>query len=389
MHQPTAHESGTLIGPTWGSGQTGRRQTRWHAPGLDVLRFALFLCVWLLHSVGRLPAVESLGRAFVGASRFGGFGVVGFFTLSSYLITRLLLIERSTTGRIRQGAYWWRRILRIWPLYFVLLAIAWVGDAVGVRGALPTSAVPYYLTFTFNWAVPLLPGPVSFLSHTWSIGVEEQAYLLLPLLALLGATGRWRVLVTLAALGPIARLVTIEAGARYPMVWNATTSHLDAIVIGAVLATVHHRHGRAWRYLDRALGGRRGPVVLTLGLIALMTLAGLQYPAIYAGRLSVVSYSLVSLLAAAAIVVAQRARCANPPARVLGWLGRRTYGLYMYHWPVLLSLEALDASLGWRFGPAQLVCSLVLTVVLAVLSYQLFEKRFLSLRRRFQAVVTD
>jgi peptidoglycan/LPS O-acetylase OafA/YrhL len=240
------------------SAQTSGTQPRWHAPGLDVLRFTLFLAVWVAHNIGRLPSTEPLGVILVRGSRFGVFGVVGFFTLSSYLITRLLLIERANTGRIRQGAYWWRRILRIWPLYFLLLVVVLIGDAVGIRGASPGGAMPYYLTFTLNWGASALHDPLNFLSHTWSIGVEEQAYLLLPLLAVLGATGRWRILVLLAALGPLARLLTIQAGAGYPLIWNATTSHLDAIVIGAMLATLQHQHGRAWRTLNDLLTGWRG-----------------------------------------------------------------------------------------------------------------------------------
>jgi peptidoglycan/LPS O-acetylase OafA/YrhL len=388
MYASTAHPPGQLAGSASESASAGNEKPRWHAPGLDVLRFLCFLAVWELHNLGHLPQTERLVKIVVDAFAFGGFGVVGFFTLSSYLITRLLLMERASTGRIRLGAYWWRRILRIWPLYYLLLAGTAIASAIGIPGAVVGGSTPYYLTFTLNWAASLMHLPPNSLGHTWSIGVEEQAYLILPLLAVLGATGRWRVLVFLAALGPLARLIAIQLHLPGSLLWNATTSHLDVIVIGAMLAVVQQHHGRVWGALERLLAGRRGLMVLTTGLVLLMLCTLLRVD-LYFTRLSTVSYLLVSLLTTAAIVVALGARCVGRPSRMLAWLGRRTYGLYMFHWPVLLSLEAVDMHLGRTFGPAELILSLTLTVALAVVSYELFEKRFLALRRRFQWVVSD
>src|SRR5687768_7831381 len=165
------------------------KHTFYH-PELDVLRFVAFLAVFMHHALprdARLYVNSGLSQAatqwLLTAKEAGAFGVDLFFALSSYLITELLLREHEQRGTFSVAAFYVRRALRIWPLYFTFLALT----VLVVPTLIPTDRFgPIYITsfalFVGNWVCAAKGLPFSVASPLWSISVEEQFYIGWPLL---------------------------------------------------------------------------------------------------------------------------------------------------------------------------------------------------------------
>jgi len=223
---------------------------RFYKPELDCLRFLAFLGVFVRHS---FPGEASyyaahgfpvlLANLAASTVRAGGFGVDLFFVLSAYLITELLLREFDVYGTLHAGAFLVRRALRIWPLFFLFLAIAWICDryALATQG-MTIGYIAAFLLFLGNWSCVLWGFPSSVAALLWSVSIEEQFYLAWPFA--LSRLGRNRVLpaaLTLIFVAVIARPLTVATGAAYPAVWCSTLCRLDTIAAGILLALFMRR----------------------------------------------------------------------------------------------------------------------------------------------------
>src|ERR1700677_1497524 len=161
---------------------------RFYQPELDGLRFYAFLGVFICHT---LPFDGAVYRRFHlpipwlwGAiAKSGAAGVDLFFALSAFLITSILLREREETGAISLRRFYLRRILRIWPLYFLLIALGVVLAHTMVKQSLPWYYVAGYLLFVGNWVHAVFGGPNSICFPLWTVSIEEQFYLVWPLAA--------------------------------------------------------------------------------------------------------------------------------------------------------------------------------------------------------------
>ncbi len=160
-----------------------RASGRYYRPELDVLRFFAFLSVYLFHVLPRVEAANHTGwlrsAAWLAANfrLAGSFGVCLFFVLSSFLITELLLRERRQTGTVHVKAFYVRRILRIWPLYFFFL---FFGALLGHFVADWHMEAPRLLAFLLllgNWYVAVFGQTLNPIAPLWSISIEEQFYL--------------------------------------------------------------------------------------------------------------------------------------------------------------------------------------------------------------------
>lgn len=364
----------------------------WFAARLDILRLVAFALVFLGHNLVNATFTPEVIRD--NAAQLEVLGVLLFFVLSAYLIGRLLFMERLRTGRVRIRLYWARRILRIWPLYFAIVGLALVLGAVG-DGRTDTFAIrwehlPWWLVFLGNWAAPLLDFPSTYVGMFWTVCVEEQVYFLFPLLALLRRRALIAVLATMVVVGPAARALTVAADVPYPGVWNFTSSHLDAFAIGLAMAwaDTSPRPAAAWlrlRALLRSGAGTACLVALTAGYVAVGAVVGIDY---VTGWPTVGSYLAASIVAAGWIASASDDLPAlSGAAGGAGWLGRRGYGLYAWHWPVLLIvLVTPSLTSSGRITPGGFVVSLAATLALAVVSYAWLERPFLRRRRRYQVV---
>jgi peptidoglycan/LPS O-acetylase OafA/YrhL len=298
----------------------------------------------------------------------GNLGVRIFFVLSGFLITGLLLREQREHGRISLGHFYFRRALRIFPAYYVFLAFLLLVD--GWLVTLKPGDMLYAATFTDNYNA-CCHGP--FVAHTWSLGVEEQFYLLWPAILLLaGATGGFRLAALFVLAAPVIRL-----GFWYLMPeerWGIGTRFEtvgDALAVGCLLAGLRDRLFATPVY--RRLLESPGMLMVPLGVLALATL---DRPRIEAA----VGVTLMNLGIAAMIDWCVR-NPAGAVGRMLNWrpmvaVGVVSYSLYLWQSPFLNRFAGTAIS--------EFPLNIVLLGLAALASYLLVERPALALRQRLE-----
>jgi peptidoglycan/LPS O-acetylase OafA/YrhL len=352
---------------------------RFYRPELDALRFFAFFCVFLAHG---LPSHEPYSLLALS----GGFGLCLFFLLSAYLITELLLRERSRTGTVHLRAFYARRILRIWPLYFAMLAFGYFFGIVRPDAAWGTGRLLAYLFLLGNFYTARHGQIMNPAGALWSISVEEQFYLLWPSVAKKGIRSLLLVSSLVIPVSYFWMYVLYRAGTSLEQgIWTNSLVQFQFFGIGGLLA----------------LAFRSGSPNLNSALRILMLLAGVSLWLVAGGPLQLFgtrdAVSLWQLMMAYGSVALG---CALLLTGILGapstwfpkplvYLGKISYGLYAYH---LLGLR-LSESLVFRWHSAQpgsgtpvaarLPMALAITIIFAALSYRFFESPFLRLKERF------
>lgn len=338
--------------------------------GLDGLRVLAVLTVLLYHQK-LVP--------------FGWAGVQFFFVLSGYLITRLLWTARDQPLRGYLTGFYGRRALRIFPLYYGALALLCVAAVATGKGEKFMTSLPYLATYTFNlWrAVPEVRG-TELTGHFWSLCVEEQFYLLWPFLIFFCRERLMRpVLMALAFAGPLVRLIEVLwakswAGSHYLdwIVYLLTPTYFDAFAMGAFVALF-------------PLGGRFklwcATFIATIVVFgtALSSANGVRDEAgMGPGYILLWGYSLINLCAALTVDCLAFRKLAPIffDSAPMQYLGKISYGLYVFHLPVQIALERAipQAPLYVR-----LVAQIALTIAIAGLSYKFWEKPFLAMKDRW------
>ena len=357
---------------------------RFYLPSLDGLRFFAFLAVFRAHAAPRpmrasfpwlgpfAPVVDSVFRA-------GLYGVDLFFVLSAFLITGLLMREAEAQGRIGIGAFYVRRALRIWPLYYAAIAFF---VFVVPRIIVDDFPLPHVVGFSLlvgNWANLIYGTPKSVASPLWSISVEEQFYLAWPLLiAAFGVRRIPHIAVGALALTFAARAIIMLDGGRHDL-WHNTFTRLDSIALGALIAVLTRRG-------VPSLSGRARVSLVGAGVLVWIVAAHLFFR-----TMPQLSFPLVSLASAAMLVAAF-----DPPTGRASWLaqpwlvylGRISYGLYVFHQFGIQLVVQRAPSLPNRTATmiVQLALAFGITVGLAALSYHFLERPFLKLKARVTMV---
>jgi len=370
-----------------------------YRPALDGLRAVAIIAVLVFHAgiattVPSHPnAVDHLAGIIVFHGRQGDLGVVIFFVLSGFLITRLLVQEQQRIGSISLRSFYWRRVLRLFPAVMFLVAVC--GGYVLARPAAPESQgfVKDSLGTLFyfaNWRAMLHPSFLShLLSHTWSLSIEEQFYLLWPPVLLL--LFRLRIKMTSVALGliatasasAVARALLWASGASVSRVYYGLDTRGDALLLGCALGILV-----VARVSPTSPGGARLIAATGLGGAAILGLL-LFNSGRYARVVAHGAFYWVFPLAAAAsagVIFAVVLRPDGMLARCLGvapavWVGRLSYSLYLWHFPVFIFLTPDRTHL----SPA-LLLSLRLAAAFgaAAFSFYLVERPFLALKRRLE-----
>jgi peptidoglycan/LPS O-acetylase OafA/YrhL len=314
---------------------------------------------------------------------FGWAAVDLFFVLSGYLITSIILRQAGTPGFLQ--SFYIRRGLRTWPIYYLLIAILIISSPVLPRrsdwGQLPIS-LTYAQGLARLWGGSSKPFSV-YLDHTWSLAIEEQFYLIWPALVLTVGRGRVAILALVCAGGSIL--------ARGQGVWWDSMTRADGLALGGLLAAVRFRDQAPERLIGRpglVLGTIRLGGGVALGMLAALGASLGLRPEGALSRHPALTLLLFNLVWLALIDVvlsnAGRRLFALLRLRPLRQLGVISYGLYLYHYPVLMLSLDLARDLGYRGKASYIrILGILLTIPLAALSWRFIERPLLGLKRSF------
>jgi peptidoglycan/LPS O-acetylase OafA/YrhL len=343
-----------------------------YRPALDGVRAVAVLAVIAFHVSAHEP-------------RGGFLGVDVFFVLSGYLITTLLLREFGKTGTIRLGIFWARRARRLLPALLALLVVCAVvvyrsapAASLEARRSDMLSTLLYYANWHFiersaSYFAGFTGGTTSPLLHTWSLAIEEQFYLVWPLLVFgVLSLRRWRssalaILVLVLGIASAVRMALLYDSVDPTRSYDGTDTRAQALLVGAALALLlYTRPVLVTGSRARAAARWTGPVVAALVLAALLGVDDRSWLYYHGGA---AAFGTV----VAAALWAVEASPSTFPATALSWspvrwVGRISYGLYLWHWPMIVWLAP-----GWHgWLPVQLV-EVAATFAAATASYYLLE----------------
>jgi peptidoglycan/LPS O-acetylase OafA/YrhL len=300
-----------------------------------------------------------------------------FFGLSGFLITSIVLKHGDSPGFLRQ--FYLRRGLRIWPIYYLTLL-----GFILFRHHLPTrcdwSGLWYYLTYLQD--IPLYwsaeaPRFHGFLKHTWTLAIEEQFYLLWPVVVLVCGGRRIPVL----ALGCAGFSVMARVSG-----WPASLllTRMDGLVLGGLLAAILHG---GW--LDRFRAGWLFGVLAVLGVSGVIAIAAalhLSCPDLSVSGPGLLAINIVGMgLIGLAVTSSGSAWLAPLRWGPLTYLGKISYGLYLYHYVILeFSAGQLRMWAPWGMPPGRQLVTVLLCFLAASLSWVLIEQPILGLKKRFE-----
>jgi peptidoglycan/LPS O-acetylase OafA/YrhL len=347
---------------------------------IDSLRaFAVLLVLWT-HTVGTTLRI--------GEHRIGGYhGVLLFFVISGFLITDILLGARSAVescGMTRGGvlrAFYARRFLRICPVYYAVLVVAWVVGYPDVR-----ASFGWHIAYLSNWHFAWHGEFGRSTAHLWSLAVEEQFYLVWPWFALL-APGRVlpRVIGAMILAGPVSRLLLDSADVNRLATWTTTPTVTDALGLGCLLAYA------GWK------ASARDRMALS-SLIAGLLLGGLSQVLYFLGIAPSMRFA-INPLAWAFVFVWLVHQAAVGVRGVIGkflrarpfvFLGTISYGVYLMHLFIVSAVIVCESRLGLPSGTFKGVLLFTVVTVIAVsasaLSWRFFEAPINSLKDRFPYV---
>jgi peptidoglycan/LPS O-acetylase OafA/YrhL len=362
-------------------------QPRFYRPELDGLRFYAFLGVFVVHT---LPSNVGFYRSlhlplpwlWGPIAKSGAAGVDLFFALSAFLITSLLLRERQQTGAISLRQFYIRRILRIWPLYFVVVTLGIVFAHTMPNQSLPWYYIAGYLLFVANWVNAVFGAPHSICSPLWTVSIEEQFYLVWP--ALMKMLDRRGMIVAAGAtllLATMSQVAIMLAGMSGGYIYYGSASRCGSLALGILLALFADRLPRltssmrwllvgggliGWILSSAWLADQPGPVSIRMVL----------------GRL------VISLASGGILYGCLYSRSRLLRGRWVVRLGRISYGLYVLHLTGVFMMQSLFHPVwGWQLLATK-VLGFLMTITLAFASYRWVESPFLRLKDRFATVLS-
>lgn len=358
--------------------------------GLDSLRALAISLVFMYHYMVFVSHTPTFGWASV----VGWVGVDLFFVLSGYLIANQLLVGTVAGQRLSLAAFYTRRALRTLPVFWVVLALYFLFPT--LMGGKTPPPLWAFLTFTQN--LGLQPGTA--FSHAWSLCIEEQFYLLLPLLVLAGAAvgGKrryaWVLLFSLLALGITARTILWghygresdgQIAGYYPNVYYATLCRFDEFLPGVAIALLKHCHQPWWAWLMQ-----RGQQLLVAGLAATLGVLYLVYRYYdidgygYGFFMTAYGYSLVAMAFALLVLAALSPNSWLHRVRIPGAypLAIASYSVYLSHKPIAYIVQSQLKP--YALHPGLLLLLVVLASALGGwLLYRFVEAPCLALRDRY------
>jgi peptidoglycan/LPS O-acetylase OafA/YrhL len=364
---------------------------RVYFPNLNGLRFiAVFLVI--IHHIEQLKSISNIENywgkiPFIGI--IGKLGVVLFFVLSGFLITYLLLTEEHTHKKISIRKFYLRRMLRIWPLYFLIIILAFLilpninlftlpGCGKDVIYSNLFLKLFLYAIFFPNLVFSFVP----YASHTWSIGTEEQYYLVWPII--LKYFKKHRIILMLFIIFSylaFGSILSTHYSDDLPfrdiirLFWPRF--NIDCMAIGGIYAILLFQKNRFLKLIQN-----NTIFYLTLILVIFLMIKG-----IYIQYFHYESYAVLFGIIILNFASNDRIKI-SLENRLLNYLGNISYGLYMYHPIGIVLAIAISTSIGFTTNWLIYPLSFILTIILAGLSYKYFESFFLKFKDRFSIVLS-
>jgi peptidoglycan/LPS O-acetylase OafA/YrhL len=369
--------------------KTNTVQPGFYRPELDAMRFFAFLCVFLHHAL-TLAAANSMAEHITFRNSFASsakFAVSLFFMLSGYLISTLLAMEKERTGKVHLAEFYKRRIARIWPVYYAFTILVLLIGTVVPRVLPSAGALAATTLFAGNWF--LIFGGANFiggLGILWSVNIEEQFYLIWPLIA--KYSDRRRFIAVSTAILITAYIVLIVFGALgivsdLSLRFNPFVE-MQFFAAGALLAIYLPRQGLHLPASLRVLLASIGVLFWMAGNRFFGEIVLGSHPAWWRPS-ALYAFVLVGCVAIFLGFFGIPGRFISPK---IVWLGKISYGLYVYH-VVVLSLTP-RAPVAWGhqaiFGVMRLGLALSIVIFLASLSYRWLELPFLRWKERITFV---
>jgi peptidoglycan/LPS O-acetylase OafA/YrhL len=355
------------------------------ANGLDTLRAAAIALVFMYHYMAFVSGTETFGWASV----VGWTGVDLFFVLSGYLISNQIFAGLARGATLSPGSFYARRALRTLPVFWLVLALYFLFPA--VMGGKPPPPLWRFLTFTQN--IGLHSGTA--FSHAWSLCIEEQFYLILPLVLVVGArfgcsrSQGWTLMSALLLVGVGSRVIlwldygTGYAG-YYPHIYYATLCRFDEFLPGIAIAMLKNFHRPLWEGVTR-----HGQRVLAIGALATAALLYSVYQFYrteeggYTFFMTAAGYSLIALAFAVLVTAALSPNSWLHRVRIPGayHIALWSYSIYVSHKAVMMILQRLLQP--YRLAPFMVVgIIMIASILVGALLYWLVESPFMAIRAR-------
>jgi len=356
---------------------------RLHFPGLNAIRAYAALSVLIVHVKQNFGELRTQPANFPLLDRLvldAHVAVDFFLVLSGFLITYLLLFEKEQNGKIDARKFYIRRILRIWPLYYLIAAIGLfilpliMGEEYVLTG-FPISKSVLVLVLLPNFVGSLGP-----LGHLWSIGLEQQFYLLWPWV--LKSSERFVRVCVGIILVKLAVAPVISSFPEESIQALFISLRFESLAVGALGAYAYFNNHRILEYVY-------SPFVQVAGFVGVILLAIFDVPLTYMNHLWISFLFILFILNIAA----------NPDQKIVldnkftDAIGRASYGIYMYHYPILyLTIIALNNSgvqEGNYYSFLLYSIEILLTVLVSMISYRVFESRFLKMKDSYTIIRPD
>lgn len=367
-------------------------QKHFYFSSLDGLRFFAFLLVFLHHTTFYINSTLVGNFIFSFFNKNGWIGVAFFFVLTGFLITLLLLDERKRNGFFSFKNFLIRRALRIWPLYYLAIIFGFFiipflytnvfSQQFSFNEISP--GLPWYLTFSGNWYVALngyADSNSRSISQLWAISLDQQLYFIWPMVLLFAKSFKSLLVINLSTIfiSISIRIYLKSTGVEHPGIYANTFSWLEAFAYGALAAQLLF-------FKSGLLSKMKNIFSLHFQLISIIFLTGFLYLATLDDRLAIRNgvwgYTVIGIISAyliLSLITNSSALSKFMENKYLGYLGKISYGLYIWH---ILALEILFFLIP-NHNILLVIFGLPLTILFGIISYKYFENPFLRLKNKF------
>jgi peptidoglycan/LPS O-acetylase OafA/YrhL len=390
--------SSSIANCSLSQGSDSSSSGRYYRAELDILRMLAFVCVLLHHmlplGLGHLSSIlpASSAQTMVALNRAFGFGLTLFFTLSSFLISELLIRERTLRGHVSAGQFYLRRILRIWPLYYFCIALGLFVAFISPSGPHELIRISYFAVFISAWDASTHGWIQNPLSPLWSISVEEQFYLFAPWI--FGYLSRARLLgfaISIAAVSSWFTFILGQNRGQDYSLWASSLVQSQAFAAGMMVSLMLKGRSPTFQAWQRSL---LVGTSLTAWFVAAYFLH-VRYFEVGSspGGLRLMAGYWLGSVGASLILVGFLGADSSYFPRWAIYLGRISFGLYAFHG---FALFLVDRLFGRFFDtvpvPAfflKILPVVGLDILLASISYRFLETPFLIRKRRYALVPSE